>query len=117
MAETPRHWKRPPGQWADAPRPAGWHKIRRRIFERDDWRCQLRLDVCVGRAREVDHIGSQLDHNDANLRAVCMPCHRKHTGSKGGQTMARRAASRRRPTEPHPGLLRPDETPPEHHGT
>ncbi len=85
--------KRP--AWRDASTrkatlPADWRTRRLAILERDDHRCQ-----CEGCARctggtpcrapgiECDHIGDRLDHSPANLRAICVPCHRHKTSKRG----------------------------------
>lgn len=65
------------------PRGNAFEPTRQRILARDGWRCQLRLDGCLGHADEVDHIvpfakgGSDAD---SNLRAACGPCNRKRGG-------------------------------------
>ena len=76
---------------------SGWAKIARQVLERDSFRCQLRYDVCVGRASQVDHIvqpeaGGTSD--PSNLRAVCRPCHARRTGRQGALAKQRRAAQR-----------------------
>ncbi|WP_210686886.1 HNH endonuclease signature motif containing protein [Mycolicibacterium sp. GESEQ-9] len=71
-------------------------KLRQKIFERDNWTCQLQYpDRCIGltpgsAVLQVDHIrnlaslGLPRGHNDEdNLAAVCIPCHRKKTSNEG----------------------------------
>lgn len=71
-------------------------KLRQKIFERDNWTCQLQYpDRCIGltpgsAVLQVDHIknlaslGLPRGHNDEdNLAAVCVPCHRKKTSNEG----------------------------------
>lgn len=71
-------------------------KLRQKIFERDNWTCQLQYpDRCIGltpgsAVLQVDHIknlaslGLPRGHNDEeNLQAVCVPCHRKKTSNEG----------------------------------
>jgi HNH endonuclease len=90
--------------WATNPPPANryaysgnWARIRLQVLERDGYGCQLRYAVCVGRASQVDHIvqpeagGS----NDlANLRSVCVRCHRRRSGRQGA--LAKQQKQRRR---------------------
>jgi 5-methylcytosine-specific restriction protein A len=93
--------------WATNPPPAnayayrsGWQATAKRVLERDHHECQLRFPgICVGRAREVDHIVQpEAGGTDdlANLRAVCTPCHRRRTGQQGALAKQRNAARRRR---------------------
>jgi 5-methylcytosine-specific restriction endonuclease McrA len=73
------------------------------ILERDQGICH----VC-GRpeADQVDHIGDRDNHDPANLAAIHDdPCHRHKTAMQGVATKARIREGRRRPPEPHPGLL------------
>ena len=61
--------------------------MRKRILQRDSYRCRLRYSVCLGDATEVDHIVSkaegarrkwgrhQVDGHD-NLQAICSDCHK-----------------------------------------
>ena len=77
-----------------------WQAVRKRVLERDGYKCQLRYaDICIGRASQVDHIvqpeaggGSDL----ANLRAVCVRCHARRTGRQGALAK-QRAAQRKHP--------------------
>lgn len=63
-----------------------WEKIRKRIFKRDRGLCQPCLKRgYVTAAREVDHIKPKEQggsDNDDNLQSICIPCHRKKTGSE-----------------------------------
>lgn len=50
-----------------------------RVLERDGYRCQLRLSVCVGTATSADHIvpksrAPELTWALSNLQAACGPC-------------------------------------------
>ena len=53
-----------------------WDRVRRRVLDRDGWRCQA-----CGRAGrlEVDHLTPLADGGGvyalANLQALCRPCH------------------------------------------
>jgi len=55
-----------------------WPNVRKRVLERDQYRCQVRGPRCTERATEVDHIvpfsqgGAKYD--PANLQAACKPC-------------------------------------------
>jgi 5-methylcytosine-specific restriction protein A len=52
--------------------------VRRRVLERDGWRCRLGFLGCAGAADSVDHIieladgGAEFD--EGNLQAVCRRC-------------------------------------------
>lgn len=55
-----------------------WPRVRRRILERDEFRCRIRGPKCESDAEQVDHIvpweagGAWFD--EGNLRASCGPC-------------------------------------------
>jgi 5-methylcytosine-specific restriction enzyme A len=95
-----RSWSNPPPANLYA-YGGSWPVIRKKVLERDGYKCQLRYaDICVGRASQVDHIvqpeaggGSDL----ANLRAVCVRCHARRTGRQGALAKQRRAAQRKHP--------------------
>lgn len=84
------------------PLPPDWPITRRRILRRDHYRCR----ACGQPARHVDHVipahlgGPDDDHN---LQALCGMCH----ASKTGREAQARRPRRRRPPEPHPGLIAP----------
>lgn len=65
-------WARIPQSKRDA--------LRRAVFERDGWRCQIRAPGCTGGAEELDHVtprrsgGAVFD--PANARASCRECNR-----------------------------------------
>ncbi|HXF71674.1 MAG TPA: HNH endonuclease [Actinomycetota bacterium] len=83
-----------------SPLPEGWDRLRREVLERDSWRCYH----CGGPATEVDHIvPAQRGGTDdpSNLAAICSRCHARKTGR---EAQAARPC-RRRPPEPHPGLV------------
>jgi 5-methylcytosine-specific restriction enzyme A len=94
-----RSWSRPPPANAYA-YSSGWQAIRKKVLERDGYRCQLRYAViCIGRASQVDHIVQpEAGGTDAleNLRAVCRRCHARRTGRQGALAK-QRAAQRRNP--------------------
>lgn len=51
-------------------------RIRRIVLDRDNYRCQLRLDGCTTIATTVDHIRDRAVAGDGpdNLRAACAWC-------------------------------------------
>jgi 5-methylcytosine-specific restriction endonuclease McrA len=87
------------------PLPPNWAATVLRILTRDNRTCY----ICGGAATEVDHVlpASQGGGDgDVNLAAICVPCHRQKTAQEANE--ARRVKySRRRPSEPHPGLIEP----------
>jgi 5-methylcytosine-specific restriction endonuclease McrA len=95
--------------WLDSDRsarlPDAWPKIRRRIFRRDGHRCTWIDDGqrCTAEATEVDHIHPGDDHSDHNLRSLCTRHHARKSSAEGHA--ARYRHPRRRPPDPHPGLL------------
>lgn len=94
-------WDNSPGRHRDLP--ANWPSIRRAILDRDGHACQLRGPRCTGNATEVDHIGSNLNHDPANLRAACQPCHAQRSATQGHDAMRSRRAKALHPREKHPG--------------
>lgn len=103
--QTPHPHPARQGSRRTTPLPPGWARIRVRVLQRDRWCCQLHYDGCLRRASEVDHVGEPDDHRDEVLRAVCHPCHATRSGRQGAAVTNGRHAQRRRPPEPHPGLL------------
>ena len=70
--------------------------------------------MCGGPGSDaVDHVVRGDDHSDENLRPIHQDvapfCHRKKTAGEGAGASAvqrrRIVAAKRRPSEPHPGLL------------
>jgi 5-methylcytosine-specific restriction endonuclease McrA len=64
----------------ERPRGNAFEPTRQRILERDGWRCQVRLEGCLGHATVVDHVVQLRDGGsdaDSNLRAACEPCNLK----------------------------------------
>lgn len=89
-----------------------YFRSRAAVMRRDAHQCQIRTPgLCIGTANQCDHIGDRLDHRPENMRAACEPCHLHRSGQQGGRAagVQRRAqvAARRRPTEPHPGVIGP----------
>lgn len=68
-----------------------WEKQRKRILDRDNGLCQpcMRSTGRVTMATEVDHVipkargGSDAD---ANLQAICNPCHKAKTAKEASET-------------------------------
>lgn len=94
--------------------PSNWqHEIVPRILRRDhlcQWGSQAsdraKYRRCTNQSREVDHIGSNLDHSDRNLRGLCTRHHSIKSGRQGNAVSSararERAAARLRPQEKHP---------------
>jgi hypothetical protein len=92
-------WEKRPTPTFD-PLPPDWPARRRRVLVRDGRICY----VCGGpNADEVDHVIPRSrggTHDESNLRAIhASPCHASKTGREA------RGGTRRRPEEPHPGLV------------
>ena len=107
-------------QWASSKRPGrrGFSKsVARKILKRDDYECQLRYPGCLVEATIADHVLGWADATAAgwapediddpgNGQAACSHCSSQKTRAEAARGRARRAASGKRPTEPHPGLMR-----------
>ena len=100
-SRCPKHRSK---SWANRPTAnrdrygSDWARIRAQVLRRDRYRCQVRGPGCDGHGVEVDHIVSVADggSNEAsNLRAICVPCHRKRTGQQGHEGLKRATARRR----------------------
>lgn len=87
--------------------PKNWPSLRRLVFKRDGYACTWTDHGarCGQPATDVDHIGDPSDHDLANLRALCSPHHRRRSASQGGRAAQAKRIPRRRPSEPHPGLI------------
>lgn len=65
--------------WSEIPQSIR-DRVRKAVFERDGFECQIRGPKCTGGADDLDHIiplvmgGPILD--PGNLRASCKPCNR-----------------------------------------
>lgn len=90
------------------PLPPGWQtRIRPPVLERDGHRCtwiEEDSSRCTAKATDVDHIGDPTDHSLGNLRSLCGYHHRKRTALQARAARGE-APPRRRPAEPHPGLI------------
>lgn len=91
--------------------PSDWQAIRKAVMERDGYRCRhvevtgLRCNVVNAPYMVIDHINDKHDHSLTNLQLLC---HRHNAIRTGAQGAAAREARRKRPAEPHPGLIRRD---------
>jgi 5-methylcytosine-specific restriction protein A len=91
--------------------PPDWEAIRARVLTRDRGRCTWieHNRRCPARATDVDHIRRDGGDGEENLRGLCRPHHTRKSSREGGVASgaARRArvAARKRPPEPHPGLI------------
>lgn len=87
------------GSTRSARLPPDWDKRRARVLRNSPTcqRCETRPPV------EVDHVTPGDDHSLANLQALCTSCHRAKTAAEGVAARGPRP-TRRRSTEPHPGL-------------
>lgn len=92
--------------------PPDWPALRRLVLARDSYRCRWieHNRRCPVTATDVDHIDRLGGDHPSNLRALCGPHHQRKSSREGGVAAgaARRArkAARKRPPEPHPGLIR-----------
>lgn len=89
--------------------PPGWEATRRRILERDNYRCQLGYDGCTIYATEVDHLipmANRVDHSDENLQAVCKHCHNQKTRKEISEGLRRYVNPAKRVPPAHPGLIK-----------
>lgn len=97
------------GQWRGSDRksrlPADWPQRRRRILERDGYRCQelTAYGPCTQIATDVDHVAPGDDDRDENLQSLCADHHAKKSAREGAEAKRRKYTQRRRPPEPHPG--------------
>ena len=86
-------WK---GSTRKARLPPDWPRRRAQVLARDNYRC-----FCGMPATDVDHVVPGDDHRLSNLRSLCRAHHLQKSSKEG--VSARK--HRRRPPEPHPGLL------------
>ena len=96
------------GRWVSSSRrqrlPHNWRDIRLVVLERDNWTCQIQMQgICVGTAREVDHVQRGDDHSLNNLASACTPCHAKKSSLEGNARKRELRDRRRRLEERHPG--------------
>lgn len=81
--------------------PGNWKRIRAEILARD-----VTCVLCgVRPSTHCDHVVAMTDRSEAkDLQGVCEPCHRQKSSSEG-HAAQRKRPGRKRPDEPHPGLL------------
>jgi len=101
---------RPPA-WQGSTRreslPPNWQTLRRQILDRDGRRCTITMrdgTRCRDKATDVHHLGTRDDHRPEQLAAICSWHHKRITAQEANG--ARSRPTSRRPTEPHPGLIR-----------
>lgn len=95
------------------PLPPNWEsQTRPRILQRDNHTCQWPIStdgtICGLYAYRVDHKDPAHrggGDDDDNLWALCDGHTRLKDAREGGLAAAARQARRRRPPEPHPGLI------------
>lgn len=108
IQDNPRDRIESANQWRSTARPVDWPARVEAVKARDK-SCRWITDghVCASiEDLEADHIGDPSDHRLENLRALCRRHHRSRTGQQGGQAAAAKRIPRKRPSEPHPGLIR-----------
>jgi 5-methylcytosine-specific restriction protein A len=101
---------RRPSASARVTRGAAWKRARKRVLDRDDHLCQLRIPGrCIGHATEVDKrlpasVAPELALDEDNLRAVCRPCHAVKTAREAAAASKRspRRRTAKRPPRTHP---------------
>lgn len=85
--------------------PPDWPELRELTRARAGGRCEhvdpITGERCTQPGTDCDHIVSGDDHSDQNLQWLC----RGHHAPKSGREGAAARPSRKRPEEPHPGLL------------
>ena len=93
------------GGWKGSDRrerlPSNWRRIRAETLARDPTcvLCGVRPSVVA------DHIKAKTDDHK-RLQGVCGPCHDQKSSREGNDAQrANPRPGRRRPEEPHPGLL------------
>ncbi|HEX6990371.1 MAG TPA: HNH endonuclease signature motif containing protein [Gemmatimonadales bacterium] len=83
------------------------------MLARDGHACQWPIshlpgDICGKPARNVDHIvPAHISNNDdeSNLWSLCDHHTRRKDSSEGGRAAWRNRPRRKRPPEPHPGVI------------
>jgi len=86
--------------------PPDWSAIRKKVLDRDGWRCRWILPSgarCPRKATDVDHMGARDDHRLERLRSLCHDHHEKVTLKQAFAGRARKKPPKR-PEERHPGL-------------
>ncbi len=83
-----------------------WRWLKRDVIHRDGSRCAQcgATDQPLALDHRIPHAEGGTDAL-ANLQLLCPPCHDAKTQAEANRGKARRAARRRLPPTPHPGLL------------
>lgn len=87
-----------------------WRRLRREVVARDGNHCSRCGESGERRPLQLDHIVPVAEGGTdtlANARLLCTPCHTPKTQAESARAKARRAARRRLPPTPHPGLIPP----------
>lgn len=85
-----------------------WRALKREVIARDGNRCAGCGEPGERRPLQLAHIlGAAEGGTDTlgNVRLLCAPCHAPETLAESNRAKARRAARRRLPPTPHPGLV------------
>jgi len=57
---------------------SAWREVRAQVLERDEYRCLVGMEGCLGLANQVDHIHplafGGAPYDPSNLRASCAKC-------------------------------------------
>ena len=89
--------------------PPNWDTLRRQVRARARGKCQADRHApgCDRRGTECDHITPGDNHDLSNLQWLSTECHAAKTRAENAQLNTKRATLKRRPTETHPGQLKP----------
>jgi 5-methylcytosine-specific restriction protein A len=110
--------------WRTESLPPGWEVIRQRVLYRDGYRCTWfpGTDIagtlyresyshpyrCTNKATDVDHIESNNNHSDNNLRSLCKQHHNEKTSSLSYEQHKQKKLNYlnkfRTSSQKHPGL-------------
>jgi len=79
---------------------ADYRRKRLATMKRANWKCEIRLEGCIGAATQCDHtLGLDNDRQHLLMRAACAPCHAKVTARQGNDA---RTGQGRTPRDPAP---------------
>lgn len=85
--------------------PHDWQARRRRVLERDGYRC-TRVESgrrCPAVATDCHHVDDDDDHSETNLASLCGWHHACESSKQGGVARGKKYSEKREP-ERHPGL-------------
>lgn len=85
--------------------PADWPQRRRRVGDRDGWRCQwprTGRGICGSPARDCDHREGSHDHRDEALWMLCRFHHNRKTQGESAEARREIIAKTRHPVERPP---------------